>query len=246
MGHDYLLLALLFLVPGTLFWFVRADLRGLMRGAALMALPFATTEWLFYPEYWAPKFLFDLADRIGFGIEDVLLLVGLAAFTSTAYAVAFRRTVVPGVSGARPWKRMAGGIVAVLGVAALLLGLDVPILYASVAAMVSTTVLVLVLRSDLVIPSVLGAGVSVVIYFGLCLLFEALVPGAAVERIWKPSVFLEGRLLGVPLDEILYGLGAGFAGTAFPAWALGLRFVPLAQGSESSAEKSRSTSSRVL
>jgi len=246
MTHDYLLLALLFLVPGTLFWFVRADLRGLMRGAAVMALPFATTEWLFYPEYWAPKFLFDLADRIGFGIEDVLLIVGLAAFSSSAYAVAFRRTVVPLVPGTWPWKRVGGGVVAVLGMAALLLGLGVPILYAAVAAMVSTTVLVLVMRSDLLVPSLLGAGVTAVIYFGLCLVFEALVPGEAVERIWKPSVFLEGRLLGVPLDELLYGTGAGFAGTAFPAWAFGLRFVPLAQRNESNPAKSRSTSSGVL
>jgi hypothetical protein len=227
MTHDYLVLALLFLVPGTLIWFLRVDLRGLMRGAALMALPFATTEWLFYPEYWAPKFLFNLADRIGFGIEDVLLVVGLAAFASTAYAVAFRRTVAPLGASARAWRRVVGAFVAVLAVAVLLLGVGVPILYASVIAMVSLTGAVLVVRRDLLVPSLLGSGVTVVIYFGLCLCFEALVPGEAVERIWKPSLFLEGRLLGVPLDELLYGLGAGFASTAFPAWAFGLRFVPL-------------------
>ncbi|HEX8439653.1 lycopene cyclase domain-containing protein [Archangium sp.] len=227
MTHDYLVLALLFLVPGALIWFLRPDLRGLMRGAALMALPFATTEWLFYPEYWAPKFLFDLADRIGFGIEDVLLVVGLAAFASTAHAVAFRRTVVSLGPSSRPWRRVVGAFVAVLAVAVLLLGVGVPILYASVVAMVSLTGAVLVVRQDLVVPSLLGSGVTVVIYFGLCLGFEALMPGEAVERIWKPSLFLEGRLLGVPLDELLYGLGAGFASTAFPAWAFGLRFVPL-------------------
>jgi hypothetical protein len=227
MTHDYLVLALLFLLPGALIWFLRVDLRGLMRGAALMSLPFATTEWLFYPEYWAPKFLFDLADRIGFGIEDVLLVAGLAAFGSTAYAVAFRRTVMPLGSRSPAWRRGVGAVVAVLAMAALLLGVGVPILYASVIAMLSLTVAVLGVRRDLVAPSLLGSGVTVVIYFGLCVLFESLMPGEAVERIWKPSLFLKGRLLGVPLDELLYGLGAGFASTAFPAWAFGLRFVPL-------------------
>ncbi|WP_437590171.1 hypothetical protein [Sorangium sp. So ce1000] len=57
------------------------------------------------------------------------------------------------------------------------------------------------------------------------LVVAALVPGV-FERTWRPSVLLPGRaLLGVPLDEILYGLGAGFAATVFPAWAFGFRYA---------------------
>jgi len=121
----------------------------------------------------------------------------------------------------------------------------VPILYASVGAMVSCAVGILVVRSDLVVPGLLGALLSTALYLGLCLVFAWLVPGV-FERTWKPSLLLPGRFLGVPLDELLYGFGAGLAGTVFPAWAFGLRFVPLAQRSESSPEKSRSTSSGVL
>jgi hypothetical protein len=227
MSHDYLVLALLFLLPGAVFWFLRPDLRGLMRRTALAALPFATTEWLFYPEYWAPKFLFNLADRIGFGIEDVLLIVGLAAFSSSAYAVAFRRTVVSLESVGKPWRRAVGAVALVLAVAALLLAVGVSILYASVGAMLTVTLLMLVARPDLRGPAPLGALVTTAIYFGLCLLFEALVPGPTVDSIWRPSLLLRGRLLGVPLDEVLYGFGSGFAATVIPPWAFGLRFVPL-------------------
>jgi hypothetical protein len=80
-------------------------------------------------------------------------------------------------------------------------------------------------RRDLVVPSLVGAVLSGGVYLGLCLVFAALVPGV-FERTWRPSVLFPGTtILGVPLDEILYGLGAGFAATVFPAWAFGLEYV---------------------
>lgn len=54
----------------------------------LLSLPFATTEWMFYPDYWAPKFLFDLVDIIGFGIEDFLFVSALGVSSSSAWFVA--------------------------------------------------------------------------------------------------------------------------------------------------------------
>ncbi|HEX5746174.1 MAG TPA: lycopene cyclase domain-containing protein [Archangium sp.] len=226
MTYEFLVMALLFLVPGAVFWLVRADLRWLMRRTMLASLPFAATEWLFYPAYWTPRFLFDLADRIGFGVEDVLFVVGLGAFSSCAYAVAFRQTVVPRGSGTRPWFRVLGAIAGMLALTGLLLAVGVPILYAAVAAMGVGTLGVLVARPDLVLPSLLGAALSCLIYLGLCLLFEGLVPGV-FERTWRPSLLLRGHFLGVPLDELLYGTGAGLAATALPAWAFRLGFAPL-------------------
>lgn len=241
MTHEFLLFSLLFLVPGGVIWRARPDLRGLMRRAALASLPFAATERLFYPAYWTPKFLFDLADRIGFGVEDLLFLVGLSAFSSTAYAVVFRRTPVPRSSpegpsatptwsrSARPWLRAAAVIALMLAAAGALLAAGVPILYAAVAAMIAIAAALLAVRADLIVPSLLGALLSAAIYLGVCLVFAALVPGV-FARTWRPSVLLPGRaLLGVPLDEILYGLGAGFAATVLPAWAFDFRFAEAAR-----------------
>ncbi|WP_437927741.1 lycopene cyclase domain-containing protein [Sorangium sp. So ce291] len=244
MKHEFLLLSLLFLLPGGVIWLVRPDLRALMRQMALASMPFAATERLFYPEYWTPKFLFDLADRIGFGVEDVLFVAGLSAFSSTAYAVVFRRAPVPcsppaarpwlraarpWLRAARPWLRAAAAIASVLAAAGGLLAAGVPVLYAAVAAMMAVAVALLAARGDLLVPTVLGALLSAAVYLGLCLLFAALVPGV-FERTWRPSVLLPGRaLLGVPLDEILYGLGAGFAATVFPAWAFEFRYAKAAR-----------------
>ncbi|XXY44772.1 lycopene cyclase domain-containing protein [Sorangium sp. So ce269] len=295
MEHEFLLLSLLFLLPGGVIWLARPDLRSLMKRMALASMPFAATERLFYPEYWTPKFLFDLADRIGFGVEDVLFLAGLSAFSSTAYAVVFRRAPVPcsppaarprlrlarprlrlarprlrlarprlrlarprlrlarprlrlarprlrlarprlrlarpRLRAARPWLRAAAAIACVLAAAGVLLAAGVPVLYAAVAAMMAIAAALLAARGDLLVPTVLGALLSAAVYLGLCLVFAALLPGV-FARTWRPSVLLPGRaLLGVPLDEILYGLGAGFAATVFPAWAFEFRYAKAARAS---------------
>jgi hypothetical protein len=221
--YEFLVLSLLFLVPGCGFWLLRPDLRPLMKRAVGVSLPFAATEWLFYPEYWTPRFLFGLADHIGFGIEDVLFVAGLGAFASTAYAVVFRRTLAPLGAPAKPWRRAAGAFALAMAVTAGLLAAGVSILYAAVVAMVSVSTALLLARRDLVVPSLLGAVTTAAIYLALCLVFAALLPGV-FERTWRPSLLLPGRFLGVPLDELLYGLGAGFCGTAVPAWAFGWRF----------------------
>ncbi|WP_437724728.1 lycopene cyclase domain-containing protein [Sorangium sp. So ce861] len=281
MTHEFLLLSILFLLPGIAIWVARPDLRSLMKRAAIASLPFAATERLFYPTYWTPRFLFDLADRVGFGVEDLLFIVGLSAFSSTAYAVVFRRALVPcaapGVpwsrpglgawsrpwlgaartrpwlgaartrpglgaartrpwlgaartrpglgAAARPWLRAAAGVALALATAVALLAAGVPVLYAAVAAMIAVTTGLVGARRDLLVPGLLGALLSAALYLGLCLVFAALVPGV-FERTWRPSVLLPGRtLLGVPVDEILYGLGAGLAATVFPAWAFELRYA---------------------
>ena len=225
-SHDFLVLSLLFLVPGAVFALLRPDLRGLMARMALASMPFAVTERLFVPAYWKPRFLFDLGDTLGFGIEDVLFVAGLGAYACATYPLVFDRRVVPvDASPRRPWARGAAMIGASIAAAVLLIALRVPVLYATVVSMALGTAAMLVTRRDLIAPGIAGALLGALVYLTLCLVFARLVPGV-FEHTWRPSILLPGRLLGVPLDELLYGLGAGFAGTVFPAWAWSLRFEP--------------------
>src|SRR5687768_14714972 len=81
--YNFLILCVLFAVPPLCIYGVRPDLRRPMAVTALFSLPFGLTESWFYPEYWQPEFLFDLADHIGFGVEDLLFVAALGAFTAT-------------------------------------------------------------------------------------------------------------------------------------------------------------------
>jgi hypothetical protein len=225
-AYDFLILALLFLAPGALAWAARPDLRPHMARAAVAALPFAATERLFYPTYWSPHFLFDLVDVLGFGLEDVLFLVGLAAFTATAYPVAFGRGYEPREprSGRRALARGASLVAAALGAALALVAAGVPVIYAAIGAMAGAAAAVVARRPDLLAPSLLGGLVSTLVYAALCWLYAALLPGV-FARAWHTERFLNRFAAGVPLEELLYGWAAGSVATVFLPFAFGLRFV---------------------
>jgi lycopene cyclase-like protein len=225
-AYDFLALALLFLAPGAVAWALRPDLRPYMWRSAIAALPFAPTERLFYPTYWSPRFLFDLITKIGFGLEDLIFLAGLAAFTTTAYPFAFRRALVPlgPPSARRALARTAALVALALAVALGLVALGVHILYASAVGMACATLAAVAARPDLLAPSLLGGLVSTLIYAALCLLYEALLPGV-FRRVWHTERLLGRFVLGVPLEELLYGWTAGAVAAAFVPYAFGLRFA---------------------
>ena len=115
--YNFLMLCLLFWIPAVLAYVSRPDLRRAMRLAALCSLPFAFSEFLFYPDYWTPTFLFDLGDRLGFGIEDFLFVSALAANAVSIYGVLSSRTYAPQdaqVSPGTPLKRIASILTLVL------------------------------------------------------------------------------------------------------------------------------------
>lgn len=234
--YDFLALALLFLAPGALAWAWRPDLRPWMARAALAALPFAPTERLFYPAYWSPRFVFDLITKIGFGLEDLIFLAGLAAFTTAAYPVAFRRTLAPlGPRSARRALARAAALVALsLGAGLALVALGLPALYASAAAMGGVALLAVARRPDLAAPGLLGGLVSTLVYAALCLLYEALLPGV-FRRVWHTERLLGRFVLGLPLEELLYGWAAGSAASALVPFAFGLRYAPRAPGAGGAA-----------
>ncbi len=225
MGYNFLILALLFLFPGLVIFLVRPDLRPVIGIMALCSIPFGFTEFLFYPSYWEPKFLFDLADRIGFGIEDIIWVMGLGAFTSTAYA-AFSRSgyeAVEALNARRFMRRVAAilGVVFLLVVIVAILG--VPMIYGSVAIMVGVTMFMCWRRPDLVRPTLLGGLFATGVYCGLSFIFMLILPGV-FELAWNLERFSNLYLLGIPLEEILYALGAGLAATAFYPYVSAQRF----------------------
>jgi hypothetical protein len=164
--HSFLLLSALFLIPGAVIFVARPDLRRVIGLMALCSIPFAFTESLFYPTYWEPKFLFDLADRIGFGVEDLLFVVGLSAFTSTSYAFFTGSRYEP----LGPWttRRLLGRSGFVLAITLLATGLlallRVPMIYGSFGIMIGVSGALCLLRRDLLRPALGGGLFSLGVY----------------------------------------------------------------------------------
>ncbi len=226
MTYSFLILSLLLLIPGCLVWWRRPDLRAVIYPMALASLPFALTERLFYPDYWQPTFLFDLVYFIGFGIEDILFVAGLAAFTSTAWAFVTGQRYTPMSpprSTGHPLRTAISILLICFALVALFALLRVPMIYGSVIIMVAIGIGLCVQRPDLWRPALGGASITTVVYTALCLILQALIP-QVFELDWNTDQFLNLFVLGVPLEEILYAWAAGFIATIFYPFVTHQRF----------------------
>lgn len=224
-SYPFLVLSLLLLVPGGVIWALRRDLRGVMGWMALASLPFALTEWLFYPDYWSPPFLWGLVEVLGFGVEDVLFVVGLGAFSSTAYAFAFQQRYT---AEAVVWRGVAargGGLLGgiFLGVAAVA-WLGAPMIYGALVLMGLGVGVMVWRRPELGAPSVAGCVIVAAVYTGLCLVFEALLPGV-FATYWHTEALFDRFTLGVPVEEVLYAGASGASATAFYPFVTGRRLA---------------------
>lgn len=224
--YNFFTLTLLFCLPGIMIWAWRPDLRRVIVRVIPFALPFACTEFLFYPSYWEPNFLFDLGNRIGFGIEDFIFVSALAAFTSTIYAFVINHSYTPsGKSGTFACALRALSLFVFAGLfftGEIIAGVSV--IYAAYLVMIVCACIMLTLRRDLTIPTLLGACLCTAIYFLLSLIAEKIMPGL-FKNTWHTHNFLNIFIAGVPLDELLYGFSTGLVGTAFYPYVFSRKFT---------------------
>lgn len=221
MRYNFLILCVLFAVPPLCIYGLRPDLRRPMAVTVLFALPFGLTESWFYPEYWQPRFLFNLADHVGFGIEDFLFVAALGAFTATVYPCVAKKkfvAIATHTTRARLWRPalvFASALVLVLGLRMA----GVPTIYAACVTMIGVTAVMLVVRRDLMRVCLGGGFWTLLVYAVLCQVFQWLLPGV-FDLAWNTELLTNRHLLGIPLEELMYGFSAGFSGAAvYPFFA---------------------------
>jgi len=227
--YNFLVLCLLFWIPVAAVFLWRPDLRRAMRRAALCALPFAFSEVLFYPDYWAPTFLFDLGHRLGFGLEDFLFVSALGANAVSIYGVLSFRTYAPSERHL-PARSLLTRVLSIFALVLVLVlfaaMLGIPMIYGCMAIMLLVGAVLMVGRRDLFLPALVSSLGLAVLYWLLAAVYDWLYPGI-FRTIWHTQVLLNVFLLGVPVEEILYGAASGGAGLVFYAYAFEQRLVPL-------------------
>ncbi|MFO8084252.1 MAG: lycopene cyclase domain-containing protein [Desulfobacterales bacterium] len=226
MKYHFLLLSLIFAIPGVIIYWLRPDLRMVIRRLMLCSIPFAFTEFLFYPDYWKPEFLFDLANRIGFGIEDFLFVMGLSAFAGTVYPVVFQKSirVHDVVSVGRIAHRLV--ILALITIALTIVQiiLFVPMIYGSLITMLGVAAGITCFRRDLLVPLFLSGFLTTGVYISLCWMLLLFVP--EIFRLnWNLDAFSATYVLGVPLEELMYGFAAGAVAGVFYPFVFSCRYV---------------------
>ena len=228
LNYDFLVLSLLACLPPAIVAVLRPDLRRIMAWTALLSLPFALTEPLFYPDYWTPRFLFDLGPRIGFGIEDFLFVAALGCGAITAYPTFTGKTFTYDTMRLRIHRLGPVFFAVVLGVAVSRI-LAWPLIWTAVILMLLAAAVVAGRRRDL-IPAGLGGGaIYGAMYFLVCLMFGAIYPDA-FRTVWHTSGLSDIYVAGVPAEELAYGAACGVAAAVCLPFLLDVAYRPRRAG----------------
>lgn len=224
--HNFLVLSLLFIMPGILIWLLRKDLREPILLMSVASIPFAFTEYLFYPNYWEPKFLWNLIDKIGFGLEDIIFVIGLASFSSTVYAFVFQFKYHPRekINRIRQIQRISLLFIIVLILLLSVLYFKIPIIYGSIIIMIGLSLYIFNQRRDLISPAIWGGCLTCLIYTILCVVLIIIYP-RIFTITWHTDKFLNLYFFGLPFEELLYGYSSGFIATIFYPYATNSYFI---------------------
>ncbi len=225
METDFLILSILCCIPGSIIFLFRKDLRRILLTVSLSAIPFAFTESLFYPSYWEPHFLWGLADKIGFGIEDIIFVIGLGALTSSVYPFFFSKKVhkVLNAGFKLQFIRFASVILITALLVFVFYMLRIPMIYGAVAVMILISIGIVLIRKDLFMPSLAGGVITCIIYSLICLIFSMIFKDV-FHIVWHGDKFSGVYIAGILLEEYLYSFSAGMAGTVFYPFFSGRTF----------------------
>ena len=225
-NYPFLVLCILLFIPAFATGFFRRDMIRHMVRMSLVSLPFAFTEFMFYPDYWDPPFLFDAAARFGFGLEDFLFVAALGALAIGLYPALARKQLQTVRLQTTPQSLLK---IAMLTGAALLAAATgwvagFPAIYTGLAIMITIpSVLLLASRPELWRHAWKSGAASMIAYVGVCVALELILPGT-FSRYWHTGDLLNVFAGPLPVEELLYGFSAGFAAAVIYPFAFGLEF----------------------
>ncbi len=189
-------------------WFIiyctQKQVRKKMWLVSCISAPLGLTEFLFVPEYWTPPSLFDLAARFGFDIESIIFSFAVGGIAAVVYEVIFQKTLVKTTQERTPFWWLV--VLSPLSFFPSLLFF--PGIYAVLAGMVVSAVLVMLCRQDL-IKKMLWGGVCMFIFYSIFFYGTTIVYPGIVEQYWNLSNLWGIFFLGLPLEELVYGFTLG-------------------------------------
>ncbi len=200
-----------FLVPWAALYLAFPNHRRTMLWASLYTAPFGLTEPLFVPRYWNPPSLFNLAARTGFDIESLLFTFASGGVSAVLYPVLARRGTqpVPAPERHQPSHRYHyKALISPFMAFPVLYLLPWNPIYPGIAAMLIGAVATMLCRPDLKtkiwVGGLLFLGYYVIFLIGL----EWTAPGY-IERVWNLAALSGVLVLGMPLEELLWGIAFG-------------------------------------
>jgi hypothetical protein len=216
MQFAYLIWSLILLaIWGTFYFFLKdRESKKEMLLVSLWSMPLGLFEWFFVPAYWTPLTLFDLAARTGLDIETFVFAFAGAGIVSVLYESAIpgrRHEAVPLYERRLPRHRyhvpalLSGPVLFIL----LLLVTDLNPIYVLIIAPVAGGLLTWYCRPDIKGKMFIGALLFLGMYFVYFLSLVLVFPDY-VRIVWNLSAISGVLIAGIPLEELLFAISAGF------------------------------------
>ncbi|HZC24796.1 MAG TPA: lycopene cyclase domain-containing protein [Candidatus Binatia bacterium] len=209
--YVWLLWSSAFLVPWLLLFLAFDQHRRQMWWTSLLMAPLGLTEPLFVPAYWNPPSLFEWAQRTGFDIESVIFSFAIGGIGAVLYNIITRKRLEP----LRPvelhysrdrWHRWA--LATPFALFPFLYFLPWNVIYAAIAAMIAGAIAVALCRPDLKSNTLAGGVLFLAVYTIFLLGLKWSAPGY-IEQVWNLKALSGVVIVGLPLEELLFGFAFG-------------------------------------
>lgn len=175
---------------------------------------FGLTEPLFVPAYWNPPSLFNLAQNTGFDLESFIFSFGIGGLVVVLYEKFFPAEHVFLSQREKNMPRHRYHKLAVATGPAVFLSLlafsGLNPIYIVFISLMSGGAVLLYCRPDLGQKMVVSAFIFTIFYFIYFFTLLAMFPGY-VEAVWNLAGISGILVLGVPLEELMFAFGFGFA-----------------------------------
>lgn len=220
----YLVGALLFDAAWVACYVIGKKYRPQIIWGTVVTAPLALTSFLFVPQYWTPPSLFDLDARIRVGIEDFLWAGAVGGIASVVGEIVLKERLA--ARRKQPRKKHYAPFVVMLGVFLILWFIQPnKNIYSTAIAFAVCAVVVAFLRSDLIPTMLVGAAVFTILYFLLFVYFLTLYPGF-IDRYYNLPNISGIRVLGVPIEELMFAASGGAVWSVAYEYFQGYRFAP--------------------
>jgi len=220
MEYAYFIGCMIIASVWILIYLRREDLRKEMLFGSILGAPFGLSEFLFVPEYWSPPSLFNLIDRIGFGIESILFGFFVAGISAVIFEVIRRKKVIKIKSDHT--KHFMPYAVLIFLYLFLEILLPLKSIYNLTISLLVTSAMIAFRRKDLFVQILASGAFFSVLYFLLFLVFNQIFPSYITE-IYSLNNFLGISILGVPIEEIFFAFAIGACWSTFFEFINGYR-----------------------
>jgi hypothetical protein len=181
--------------------------------------PFA--ELWFIQDYWRPETLFGYA----IGIEDILYPFLLGGISSVIYEEIFRKRYKKKRIQKHSWNIffLLLFIIGFLILNLLFFFFDINSIYASIAAYLVMASVIFIYRRDLLSDGI-ASGVLLGIIFMIEYWILLLIYPNLFENIWMMNNLSGIKIMGVPLEELVWSFSWGLLAGPMYEFYLGLKF----------------------